>query len=103
MATKTAKKPARKSAHSDAPTSLYENVNIQFDRAAEAVRVHPGLLQQIKVCNNVYAVQFPIKKGNKYVLVEGYRAEHSHHLKPAKGGIRYSDEVIRRKAGKAMA
>lgn len=77
-------------------TTLYENVNIQFDRAAQVVsKVHPGLLQQIKVCNNVYEVRFPIPRGKDYVIVEGYRAEHSHHLKPAKGGIRYSDEVTR--------
>ncbi len=75
-------------------TTLYENVNTQFDRAASVVKnVHPGLLKQIKVCNNVYAVRFPIPKGKDYVIVEGFRAEHSHHLKPAKGGIRYSEEV----------
>jgi glutamate dehydrogenase (NAD(P)+) len=74
-------------------TSLYENVNIQFDRAASVLRIHPGLLRQIKACNNVYSVRFPIRKGKEYLLVEGYRAEHSHHLKPAKGGIRYSEEV----------
>jgi glutamate dehydrogenase (NAD(P)+) len=75
-------------------TTLYENVNTQFDRAASVVtKVHPGLLKQIKVCNNVYAVRFPIPKGKDYVIVEGFRAEHSHHYKPAKGGIRYSEEV----------
>jgi glutamate dehydrogenase (NAD(P)+) len=76
-----------------AQTSLYENVNIQFDRAASTLKIHPGLLRQIKACNNLYKVQFPIKKGKDYLLIEGYRAEHSHHLKPAKGGIRYSEEV----------
>ena len=75
------------------PTSLYENVNIQFDRAAASLRLHPGLVRQIRVCNNVYSVQFPIRKGREYILVKGYRAEHSQHLKPVKGGIRYSEEV----------
>lgn len=78
-----------------AQTSLYENVNLQFDRAAASMRMHPGLLQQIKVCNNVYSVQFPIKKGKDYLIIEGFRAEHSHHLKPVKGGIRYSEAVNR--------
>ncbi|MFN8177152.1 MAG: Glu/Leu/Phe/Val dehydrogenase [bacterium] len=75
------------------PLNLYENVNLQFDRAASILNLHPGLLQQIKVCNNLYTVRFPIKMGKDYVIVEGYRAEHSHHLKPAKGGIRYSEDV----------
>jgi glutamate dehydrogenase (NAD(P)+) len=100
MATKTATKTVgraapRHKASSEAKTSLFENVNIQFDRAARVVRLHPGLLRQIKVCNNVYSVQFPIKRGKDYIIIEGYRAEHSHHLKPAKGGIRYSEEVSR--------
>jgi glutamate dehydrogenase (NAD(P)+) len=76
-------------------TTLLENVNAQFDRAAATLRIHPGLLRQIKACNNVYSVQFPLKRGKDYVLIEGFRAEHSHHLKPAKGGIRYSTEVTR--------
>ncbi len=74
-------------------TSLHENVSLQFDRAAESLRIHPGLIRQIKACNNAYSVQFPIRRGKDYVLIEGFRAEHSHHLKPVKGGIRYSDTV----------
>jgi len=76
-----------------AATSLRENVDLQFDRAAAQLRIHPGLLRQIKVCNNAYSVQFPIKRGKDYVLIQGFRAEHSHHLKPVKGGIRYSEAV----------
>src|SRR5262245_38952336 len=75
------------------PLNLRENVNLQFDRAAAVLDLHPGLLQQIKVCNNLYTVRFPVKRGKDYVIVEGYRAEHSHHMKPAKGGIRYSEDV----------
>ncbi|GJM44922.1 MAG: glutamate dehydrogenase [Gemmatimonadota bacterium] len=86
---------AKKPRKSDQPTSLWENVNLQFDRAAVSTKIHPGLLQQIKVCNNVYSVQFPIKHGKDYVIIEGFRAEHSHHLKPVKGGIRYSEAVTR--------
>ena len=77
------------------PTSLFDNVNLQFDRAAAALRIHPGLLRQIRVCNNVYSVSFPIRRGKDYILIEGFRAEHSHHMKPVKGGIRYSEAVTR--------
>lgn len=95
MAAAKKKVSSGKSAATAATTSLYENVNIQFDRAASVLKTHPGLLRQIKACNNVYSVQFPVKHGKDYVIIEGYRAEHSHHLKPAKGGIRYSEEVTR--------
>ena len=73
--------------------SLYENVNLQFDRAASILKIHPGLLNQIKQCNNLYTIRFPVKMGKDYLMVEAYRAEHSHHMKPAKGGIRYSEDV----------
>jgi glutamate dehydrogenase (NAD(P)+) len=79
--------------------NLNHIVNEQFDRAAAHTKLPMGLLQQIKACNNVFYVQFPVKFGSKYELFEGWRAEHSHHRKPLKGGIRYSrlvdqDEVI---------
>jgi len=74
-------------------------VNTQFDRAARRLKVPKGLLQQIKACNNVYFMQFPVKFGNRYEMFKAWRAEHSHHRKPLKGGIRYSrmvdqDEVM---------
>jgi glutamate dehydrogenase (NAD(P)+) len=95
-ASKTGSKTRRSTPKlSEANTTLYENVNIQFDQAAAVLKIHPGLLHQIRVCNNVYSVQFPIRRGKDYIIVEGYRAEHSHHLKPCKGGIRYSPHVTR--------
>ena len=79
--------------------NLNNIVSRQFDKAARRVKLPDGLLQQIKACNNVYQVRFPVKIKDRYVIVEGWRAEHSHHRKPLKGGIRYSrmvdqDEVM---------
>jgi glutamate dehydrogenase (NAD(P)+) len=92
---RAAAKSGKKKGHKvgKASSSLHQNVDLQFDRAAEGLRVHPGLIRQIKVCNNAYSVQFPIRRGKDYVLIQGFRAEHSHHLKPVKGGIRYSEAV----------
>ncbi len=85
MATKT------KSAPED--LNLNNIVSRQFEKAAEHVDLPAGLLQQIKLCNNVYYMQFPVKIDDKYVIFEAWRAEHSHHRKPLKGGIRYSRMV----------
>ncbi|HKN47450.1 MAG TPA: Glu/Leu/Phe/Val dehydrogenase dimerization domain-containing protein, partial [Candidatus Polarisedimenticolia bacterium] len=52
-----------------------------------------GLLRQIKACNAVYYVQFPVKFGDRFEIFQGWRAEHSQHRKPTKGGIRYSEFV----------
>lgn len=79
--------------------SFYESVNRNFDRAAELTTIPKGLLEQIKVCNSVYQMRFPVKIGNQYRVIEAYRVQHSHHRLPTKGGIRFShlvnqDEVM---------
>jgi len=86
--------PKRKQVH-----RLHEDLNLnnivsaQFDKAAQHLKLPEGLAEQIKVCNNVYFMQFPVKFGRRYVLVKAWRAEHSHHRKPLKGGIRFSRMV----------
>ncbi|MGY8643938.1 MAG: Glu/Leu/Phe/Val dehydrogenase dimerization domain-containing protein [Verrucomicrobiales bacterium] len=71
-----------------------------FEVAAGFSDLEPGLLEQVKSCNSVYRMQFPVTKENGEVEVfTGFRAEHSYHRLPTKGGIRFSthvdqDEVI---------
>jgi glutamate dehydrogenase (NAD(P)+) len=73
---------------------LLETVNRNFDAAAAFADYPPGLLEQIKTCNSLYRFHFPVRKeGGGYEVIEAWRAEHSHHKLPVKGGIRYSIEV----------
>ena len=65
----------------------------QFDKAAATLDIPSGLLDQIKACNAIYFVQFPVRFGDSYEIFHGWRAEHSQHRKPLKGGIRYSELV----------
>ncbi|MGB1247617.1 MAG: Glu/Leu/Phe/Val family dehydrogenase [Chitinophagales bacterium] len=76
-----------------ADISFYENVERNFDKAAQYVKYPKGLLHQIKLCNSVYKMKFPVKVGNDVQVVEAYRVQHSHHRTPTKGGIRYSIHV----------
>jgi glutamate dehydrogenase (NAD(P)+) len=73
--------------------NLNNIVSAQFDKAANLLDLPEGLLQQIKACNAVYRMEFPVRFGSKYEIFHGWRAEHSHHKKPVKGGIRYSEFV----------
>jgi len=41
----------------------------------------------------VYRINFPVRFGNSYRVIEAYRVQHSHHRLPTKGGIRYSPTV----------
>jgi len=83
-----------------APSALHrghnpflDSVNAYFDKAA-AVLDHPtGLLDQIRVCNSVYYMQFPVRIKGNIQVVQAWRAEHSHHKLPCKGGIRYAESV----------
>jgi glutamate dehydrogenase (NAD(P)+) len=52
-----------------------------------------GILEQIKQCNSVLRLHFPVKVGNKTEVIKAYRVQHSHHKLPCKGGIRFSDMV----------
>ena len=72
---------------------LNRAVERQFAKAAATLDLPQGLLEQIKVCNSIYMVQFPVRFGEKYEMFQGWRAEHSQHKKPVKGGIRYSEDV----------
>jgi len=71
-----------------------ETVNRNFDAAASFLDYPHGLLEQIRVCNSIYKFRFPVRReGGGFEVIEAWRAEHSHHKLPVKGGIRYSPEV----------
>ncbi|HRG91121.1 MAG TPA: Glu/Leu/Phe/Val dehydrogenase dimerization domain-containing protein, partial [Chitinophagales bacterium] len=79
--------------------SFSESVSYYFDKAAPFTGAAQGLLDQIKACNSIYKMNFPVKYGNEVRVIEAYRVQHSHHRMPTKGGIRYSlhvdqDEVM---------
>lgn len=78
---------------SDQNNNFLASVNRNFDKAASLTDIPKGLLAQIKVCNSVYQMRFPVKIGNQYKVIEAYRVQHSHHRLPTKGGIRYSLSV----------
>jgi glutamate dehydrogenase (NAD(P)+) len=71
-----------------------EQVNRAFDHAAGFTKHDPTLLANIKACKNLFYTSFPIKRDDGRIeVLHAWRAEHSHHKLPCKGGIRYADNV----------
>ena len=73
--------------------TFLNNVNRMVDRAFDALDLAPGLPEQIKASNSVYKVNFPVEIEGKVQVFTGWRAVHSEHRLPVKGGIRYSPLV----------
>ena len=67
--------------------NFLESVSRNFDKAAGLTDLPKGLLAQIKACNSVYQMRFPVRVGKDYQVIEAYRVQHSHHRLPTKGGI----------------
>ncbi|RAU81939.1 Glu/Leu/Phe/Val family dehydrogenase [Pontibacter arcticus] len=74
-------------------SKFLESVHQFFDHAASFSRLDPGILAQIKACNSVYKISFPVEVDGKIEVFEGIRVQHSQHKLPSKGGIRFSMQV----------
>lgn len=76
------------------PYSFFQSVERSFDKAAVFTKWEKGLLEQIKACNSIYSMRFPVKMDDGRIeVIEAYRVQHSQHKSPCKGGIRFSEEV----------
>lgn len=74
--------------------SFVEQVNRYFDMAARLTSHPTSLLKQIRECNFVGHFAFPVQRDDGQIeVIHAWRAQHSNHKLPTKGGIRYSPGV----------
>lgn len=74
--------------------SFLAQVNLAFDRAAGFTAHDPTLLANIKACKTLFYTTFPIKRDDGSIeVIHAWRAEHSLHKLPCKGGIRFAPDV----------
>ncbi|MEM9434793.1 MAG: Glu/Leu/Phe/Val dehydrogenase [Pseudomonadota bacterium] len=73
--------------------SFRESVELMFSKAAALMELPPGLEEKIRVCNATYTVRFGVRLRGEITTFTGYRAVHSEHMEPVKGGIRYAVNV----------
>jgi glutamate dehydrogenase (NAD(P)+) len=72
----------------------YRISQIQFDIAAEYLKLDPGLRQILRTPKRVLEVSIPTKMDNGQIKVfTGFRVQHNVARGPAKGGIRYHPAV----------
>ena len=77
----------------DKEISFRESVNLSCDMAMGTLDIPEGMAKYIRNVNNVYQVRFPVKIKGEVETFIGWRAVHSDHRLPAKGGIRFATNV----------
>lgn len=74
--------------------SFSKNVDRMVNRAMGYIAIDEGMQEEIKACNSIIKVSFPAQLDNgEFKIFTGYRATHSDHRLPVKGGIRYATHV----------
>jgi len=74
--------------------TVYDNVEAQFDKAADLMRLDPSIRKILATTTNEIVVHFPVKMDDGRVeMFTGYRVQHNNVLGPFKGGLRYHPAV----------
>jgi glutamate dehydrogenase (NAD(P)+) len=80
--------------HVEATTNAWEVAQHQFDLAAEMLNLDPGLRRVLREPRRELTVHFPVHMDDGSVEVfTGYRVQHNLGRGPAKGGIRFHQDV----------
>lgn len=71
------------------------NEELPFAGNASEKAIHiKGILDTIRACDSMLEFSFPIRLDNgKTEIFDAWRAQHSHHIAPCKGGIRFAPDV----------
>ncbi|MBW2688502.1 MAG: Glu/Leu/Phe/Val dehydrogenase [Deltaproteobacteria bacterium] len=73
--------------------SFMHSVKRMYDFAVERMDLPPGISELLGECRSVYQVRFQARINGEYQVFKGWRATHSEHHLPAKGGIRFATGV----------
>jgi glutamate dehydrogenase (NAD(P)+) len=80
--------------HAAAQINAWEVAQQQFDLAAERLNLDPGMRLVLREPRREFTVHFPVHMDDGSVQVfTGYRVQHNLGRGPAKGGIRYHQDV----------
>lgn len=86
--------PAARRLSSAAPPSFLKSVEYFFDKAAQHTAIPQDLVTRIRLPANMTSFNLPVRMDSGQTKVfQAYRCQHSTHLLPTKGGIRYAETV----------
>jgi glutamate dehydrogenase (NAD(P)+) len=76
------------------PGTVYDNVNMQFERAADLMGLDENIRKILAKTTNEIVVNFPVKMDDGRIeMFTGYRVQHNSALGPFKGGLRFHPAV----------
>ena len=73
--------------------SFKDNVNLHVDKSAKLLNFSDDLLEHLKSIHSLIKVNVGVVLDEKINNFTGWRAVHSEHILPTKGGLRYSKTV----------
>lgn len=74
--------------------SVYDNVVLQFNKAADLMKLDLDIRKILAKTTNEVIVNFPVKMDDGRIeIFTGYRVQHNNVLGPYKGGLRYHPAV----------
>ena len=72
----------------------WKNAQAQFDKAAEILKLDPGLRIILREVQREFTCHFPVPMDNGQTRIfTGYRIQHNINRGPAKGGLRFHPDV----------
>ena len=87
------------SKNEDQEPDFLEMVKTYFDESSKHIQIPSQYLELIKTCKAVVRFYFPLVRDDGSIeVITGYRAQHSLHLLPTKGGTRFSDHIGKKKS-----
>lgn len=74
--------------------NFLQQVQMYFDEAAKRTSVRPDILNIMRNCCAIMTFQIPLKRDDGTIeVLTAFRAHHSYHQSPCKGGVRFAPNV----------
>ena len=74
-------------------SSAFAEVNEKVAQAGEILGLKSGVVKALSSCEREVVISIPLRRGDDFEVLTGYRVQHSSARGPRKGGIRFHQDV----------